>query len=239
MIYAEVLEEFCTLRNEEQATILRGFFKTGKGQYGEGDKFLGVKVPKVRRLVKKYAKIAGFSDLEKLISNEYHEVRLFAILVLVDWFERSKGECEIARDVVDFYLLHTKFINNWDLVDLSVYKILGRWCVIKSDYSILYKLADSDDMWCKRMAVVANWYIVRTGKFDVLIDMVRKFLGNKEDLMHKACGWILREMGKVSEGGLFTLRQFLDENAKVMPRTMLRYAIEKMDKTERQKYMNL
>ena len=239
MIYKDILRDFSELKDDGEAAGLMHFFKTGKGQYGEGDKFFGVKVPKVRALVKKYVKNVGFSDLEKLISSEYHEVRLFAILILVDWFERAKGCGGVAKKVIDFYLEHLQFINNWDLVDVSVYKILGKWCVLNSDYSILYRLSDSNNLWCNRMSVVANWYIVRTGNFNILIDVVTKFLSDKNDLMHKACGWILREMGQVSEDGLSILRQFLDENADKMPRTMLRYAIEKMDKSERQKYMSL
>lgn len=236
-MYNEILENIKNLSNEKIAKGQLRFFKTEKGGYAAGDMFYGLKNPTVRNLVKKYKNDVSFDDIQKLLKNPYHEVRLLAVLLMVEKF--NKVDEAKKKRLVDIYLSNVKYINNWDLVDLSVYKILGKYCVEKNDYSLLYQLADSGFLWAERMAVVANWIIVKNNEFDVLLDFSKKFLLHKHDLMHKAVGWILREMGKSSTEGYKRLLGFLDENASKMPRTMLRYSIERLPTELKQKYMTM
>ena len=236
-MYDEILKDIKTYQNPEIAKGQLRFFKTGKGGYAEGDKFYGLKNPTVRTLVKKYKDVKDFTVIERLLHNDYHEVRLFALLLMVENF--NKSDLEGKKKIVNLYVKNINYINNWDLVDLSVYKILGKYCLLINDYSLLYNLSEKKNLWSERISVVANWIIVKNGKFDVLIDLAKKFLSHKHDLMHKAVGWILREMGKSSNDGYKQLLSFLDDYAGVMPRTMLRYSIEKLPKTLQKKYMNI
>ena len=236
-MYDEILKDIKTYQNPEIAKGQLRFFKTGKGGYAEGDKFYGLKNPTVRTLVKKYKDVKDFTVIESLLHNDYHEVRLFALLLMVENF--NKSDLEGKKKIVNLYVKNINYINNWDLVDLSVYKILGKYCLLINDYSLLYNLSEKKNLWSERISVVANWIIVKNGKFDVLIDLAKKFLSHKHDLMHKAVGWILREMGKSSNDGYKQLLSFLDDYAGVMPRTMLRYSIEKLPKTLQKKYMNI
>ena len=216
-----------------QVEGLSRFFKTGPGQYGEGDKFLGIKVPITRSIVKACWKTTGFEELERCIGSEYHELRLAALLALVEIFSHAKTEAERSR-CVDFYLSHTDRINNWDLVDLSCYPLLGVWLLDK-DRSILYDLARSGKtIWEQRIGIVSTMTFIRHGQLADTFAIADILLHHPHDLIHKAVGWLLREAGKRDKKAL---EDYLLPRYKQMPRTMLRYAIEKFPEPERQRYL--
>ena len=223
------LESFST---EEKRNFLPYFFKTGKGQYGEGDKFLGVVVPDARKVAKANKDIP-FSEAEKLLRNEYHECRLCALLILVERFKKAKYEPE-KELIYNFYLSQTKYINNWDLVDLTARDIVGAYLADKEDRSVLYKLAKSELLWDQRIAIVATYAFIKKSDFNDTLRLSEIYLTHKHDLMHKATGWMLREVGKQDKDALVG---FLEEYSKIMPRTMLRYSIEKFSPEERAYYM--
>ena len=243
-----------------QVAGLARFFKTGPGQYGEGDKFLGIKVPVTRAVVKECWREISFDDLEECICSEYHEVRLAALLALVEvfkhcHFERPKGAKEpIRQQCVDFYLSHTAYINNWDLVDLSCYPLLGEWLLDK-DRSLLYELAKNGrTIWEQRIGIVSTMTFIRHGQLDDTFAIADILLHHSHDLIHKAVGWLLREAGKRDK---LALKAYLDGPAptvvpsaatvipsaakesryQIMPRTALRYAIERFPEPERQNYL--
>ncbi|MDO5615380.1 MAG: DNA alkylation repair protein [Cruoricaptor ignavus] len=210
------------------------FFKTGKGEYAEGDQFIGVTVPDQKKVAKAYWDKISLEELGVLLSSEIHEDRHCALQILVMKFEKSKSETE-KKSIVDFYLENLQHINNWDLVDASCYKILGTYCFENQDYRILRNLSDSENMWHKRMAIVGTMYHIKKGKYDLTKDLALNNLQHPHDLMHKANGWLLREMGKKNEDELLA---FLEKYATQMPRTTLRYAIEKLDKEQRLAFLN-
>ena len=232
-LYNEVLSR----QDVEQAVNLSRFFKTGKGQYGEGDKFLGVKVPITREVVKQCWQETTFEDLEACIQSEYHEIRLAALLTLVQIFKHAKKDKALQQQCVDFYLAHTEYINNWDLVDLSCYELLGTWLLDK-DKMLLYDLArDGKTIWEQRIGMVSTMQFIRHGQLDDTYAIADLFLDKPQplhDLLQKAVGWLLREAGKRDEQ---RLKDWLSTRYKTMPRTMLRYAIEKFPDTERKKFM--
>ena len=232
-LYNEVLSR----QDAEQAVNLSRFFKTGKGQYGEGDKFLGVKVPITREVVKQCWQETTFEDLEACIQSEYHEIRLAALLTLVQIFKHAKKDKALQQQCVDFYLAHTEYINNWDLVDLSCYELLGTWLLDK-DKMLLYDLArDGKTFWEQRIGMVSTMQFIRHGQLDDTYAIADLFLDKPQplhDLLQKAVGWLLREAGKRDEQ---RLKDWLSTRYKTMPRTMLRYAIEKFPDTERKKFM--
>lgn len=206
------------------------FFKTGKGQYGEGDKFLGVVVPNTRLVAKRH-KDAPFEVMTELLQSQWHECRLCALLMLVERFKKSD---EKERKLIyDFYLSQTARINNWDLVDLSAPGIVGEYLKDKSRKD-LYRLADSKLLWDQRIAVVSTYTLIKNGDFIDILALAERLLHHPHDLMRKAVGWMLREMGKRDRD---LLVQFLEKYCKVMPRTMLRYAIEKFPEEERKEFM--
>lgn len=227
-IRAEI-ESYSTPAKKE---FLPYFFKTGKGQYGEGDKFLGTVVPDIRKVAKKQKDIP-FDELKILLDSEYHECRLCALLILVERFKKTKDENE-RKGIVDFYLSQTARINNWDLVDLSAKDIVGEYLADREDRSVLYQLADSSLLWDQRIAVISTYAFIRRGDLKDIISLSRKLMSHKHDLMHKAIGWMLREAGKRDKQ---VLCDFLDVYSKQMPRTMLRYSIEKLSPEERAYYM--
>lgn len=227
----KILEEIKSLKNEEQALHLQGFFKTGKGQYGEGDLFLGIKVPVTRSIAKKHYESVSIEEIDELIKNPYHEVRLLALLLMVFIYEKTDSK----KEVVDLYLKNVEHINNWDLVDLSCSKILGHCAFENKNPKHLYKLAESNHLWSERIAVVSTHYFIKRKDFSLILELSEKFLTHKHDLMHKAVGWMLREMGKIDEKPLYI---FLDKHYKTMPRTMLRYSIERLPQDKRLHYMN-
>lgn len=217
----------------EKAEFFPKFFKTGKGEYGEGDVFIGVTVPDQRSVAKEFYNKISLEELGELLSSKIHEHRLTALLILVYKFEKTKDKIG-QKQIIDFYLKHTKHINNWDLVDTSCYKILGRYCFENQDSKILEKLSDSKNMWEMRMAIVGTMHHIKKGQFELTKNFALKNLKHPHDLMHKANGWLLREMGKMNEKELL---DFLKLHYKEMPRTSLRYAIEKLDEELRQDYL--
>lgn len=219
--------------NKEKAKLLVRFFKTGPGQYGEGDLFLGITVPESRKIAHKYTELS-LADIYELLKNKYHEVRLIAILILIFKFKQTQKESE-KKKIVDFYLKHTKYINNWDLVDLSAGYIVGDYLLDKNR-NILEKLAKSKNLWERRIAVISTFAFIYKGKPEWTFRIVKILLNDSHDLIQKACGWMLREIGKrVSERDLTS---FLDTYGPKMPRTMLRYAIERLPKNKRLYYLN-
>ena len=230
MTAEKIREELEALSTPEKKDFLPYFFKTGKGQYGEGDKFIGVVVPDSRKVAKKH-KDVSFQEIETLLNSEYHECRLCALLILVERFKRANEQ--ERKNIYEFYLSHTHRINNWDLVDLSSQYIVGEYLLDK-DRSILYKLVDSELLWDQRIAVLATFPFIRNNDFKDLLALSEKLLYHKHDLMHKAVGWLLREAGKKDKT---VLVEFLDRYYREMPRTMLRYSIEKLTPEERAHYM--
>ena len=230
-----LFEQIYALRDDSQVEGLSLFFKTGPGQYGEGDRFLGIKVPRVREAVKRVWKECTFDDLAECIQSEFHEVRLAALLVLIQIFKHAGTDTGKRQQCVDFYLKNTIYINNWDLVDLSCYELLGRWLKDK-DRQLLYDLArDGRSMWEQRIAIVSCMAFVRKGEFDDCLAIADILLHHEHDLIHKAVGWLLRETGKHDEK---VLVDYLAPRYKTMPRTTLRYAIEKFSPEVRRKYLD-
>lgn len=224
-------KELKKLKNKGYEKKALYFFKCGKGQYGEGDQFLGIPVPKVRQAASAFESMP-LGEIKKALESKWHEVRAAALFILVVKFQ--KGSVSEREKIVDFYIKNTKGINNWDLVDLSAYKILGEWLKDKKDRKILYTLAASGSLWKERIAVVSTYALIKQKEFKEIFDLSEKFLTHKHDLMHKACGWMLREAGKMDEKALL---QFLERFAPKMPRTALRYAIEKLSLKLRSKFM--
>jgi len=256
----EIIAYIESQRNDEQRRILMGFFKTGPGQYGEGDEFLGLKVPQTREVVRLVAQSLPLDEIPNLLMNRWHEVRLCGLLFLVAKFEKlatkrmeNNPEAVKKRDeIVTMYLQYAEQANNWDLVDLSVHKILGHWLLLPTflssfpqerddflhiDYKrqVLDGLAHSDNLWKQRMSIVCSWKTSQQGDPSWCLRYAEIHLHHPHDLMHKAVGWMLREMGK--RVSMDILRDFLRQHAHEMPRTMLRYAIEKMSEQERKDWM--
>lgn len=236
-----LLQNMLSRRGESQMAGLMRFFKTGPGQYGEGDKFLGIKVPVTRAVVKECWKDVSFENLQECILSPWHEVRLASLLCLVEIFSRAgkKKQEDLQKRCVDFYLAHTDRINNWDLVDLSCYSLLGEWLLDK-DRSLLYELArNGKNIWERRIGIVSTMAFVRKNQLSDTYSIADIFLEGSDrvplhDLLQKAVGWLLREAGKKDEA---SLRMFLDKRASKMPRTMLRYSLEKFPEPVRKRYL--
>jgi len=229
-MYQEIIYYLKNLANLEIAEHSQRFFKTGEGEYGFGDRFLGIRVPVIRQAVKKY-KMTPLNIAEKLLKSEYHEVRLFALLLLV--FRFSKSSADEQKEIYHLYLTNTQYINNWDLVDSSAHHIIGSYLENKNR-SVLYDLSKSNLLWERRIAIMSTFYFIKKNQFDDTIQISEQLLSDKEDLIHKAVGWMLREVGKRNLDREVT---FLKTHYQKMPRTMLRYAIEKFSKEERQRYL--
>ena len=227
-----ILQELLSVANPEKAKFLQGFFKTGKGQYAEGDIFLGIVVPITRNIVK-VNKALPLSEIQILLDSEYHEVRLAGLLFLVQQFKKAKTEKE-RKEIFDFYLANARKANNWDLVDVTCRDVIGLYLLDKDDRSVLYRLAESDNLWEQRIAIVSTWTFIKHKQYDDSLALSEKLLSHKHDLMHKAIGWMLREVGKKDRE---TLVDFLDRHYKNMPRTALRYAIEHFPDEQKAYYM--
>ena len=251
MTAREIIDYMESLRNEEQRRVLMGFFKTGPGEYGEGDEFLGLKVPQTREVVQS-AKDIALEEVPTLLMSRWHEVRLCGQLVLVAKFERlatkrlqNDPAAMRGRDeILTMYLNHAEQANNWDLVDLSAPKILGHWLLLPSGLGdrayklkVLDELAQSQCLWRQRMSMVCTWKTSQQGDPSWCLRYAAVHLHHPHDLMHKAVGWMLREMGKRCSMDL--LRDFLRQHAPTMPRTALRYAIEKMSDEERRYWLTV
>lgn len=226
----EILATLLELGDESIAEHSKKFFKTGKGEYGEGDLFLGIRVPVIRKSAAKYNNIS-LRDVQILLCSGYHEVRLFALVVMVEKYR--KGAIQEREEIYRLYLDNTQYINNWDLVDTSAHKIVGP-LLYRRDRALLVELANSGILWERRIAIMATFHFIRQGQYEDTLKIAEILLQDSEDLIHKAVGWMLRETGKRA---LVVEEKFLLQHYKKMPRTMLRYAIEKFPRGERKKYL--
>ena len=226
----EIKKELDKYASPEKAAHHQRFFKTGKGQYGEGDIFLGVTVPNTRKVAAKFNN-AGLDVLDQLIRSKYHEHRFLALIILVNQY--PKAEKRQKEAIFRFYLDHMEFINNWDLVDVSAYKIIGPH-LENRDKTMLVDLAGSSDLWQRRIAMLSCFHYIRKKEFSLALSIADILKHDSHDLIHKAVGWMLREIGKRD---LAAMKKFLDPVYKTLPRTMLRYAIEKLPQEKRQKYL--
>lgn len=225
-----LIRDLKALADPKKAAFFPSFFKTGKGEYGEGDVFIGITVPQTRSVAKKY-RMLSLKEIEELLKDKRHEVRLCALFILVDQFKR--GDEAVKKTIYSFYLDHLQWVNNWDLVDSSAYHIVGEYLIDK-DRKILRKMARSRHLWTERVAIVSTLAFIRKGQLHDTFEIAEMLIAHPHDLLHKAVGWMLREAGKKNA---VALKRFLDENAMVMPRTMLRYAIEKFDEKTRKMYL--
>ena len=230
MTAKDIKKSLIKLGNHEIAQHSQRFFKTEKGEYGEGDKFLGIRVPIIRKQLKNFANISLGQTLI-LLKSPFHEIRLFAVLMLVQKF--SSGDEK--RKIYELYLKNAKYVNNWDLVDSSAHYIVGAFLIDK-DKTPIYELAKSNDLWERRISIISTFYFIKSGKFDDALKISEILLDDKEDLIHKAVGWMLREVGNRN---LSEEEKFLKKFVLKMPRTMLRYAIEKFPETKRKKYLEI
>lgn len=228
----KIREEIQKFADPQKAIMLQSFFKTGKGEYGFGDKFLGISVPVQRSIAKKF-KDLDLLDLEDLLKSPIHEERLVSLFILADKFK--KGNEKAQEEIFNYYLKSTKYVNNWDLVDSSAYKIVGSYVLKNHKEELLKKLANSKSIWERRIAIIATYQLILNGNSRTTYEVANLLLNDRHDLIQKAVGWMLREAGKrVSEA---ELKEFLKTRYKSMPRTMLRYAIEKFDEKTRKQYL--
>ncbi|HPJ17418.1 MAG TPA: DNA alkylation repair protein [Candidatus Woesebacteria bacterium] len=222
--------EINRLKNPTKAKVYQWFFKTGPGQYREGDVFLGVTNPHLRRLVKFYWDTITIKDIQELLNSPYHEYRLIALLIMVKQYPKN------TQPIFNLYLANTKRINNWDLVDLSARDIVGAYCYEQKDSSTIKKLSQSTSLWEKRISMISTFYYLKNHHFDLSFEVINTLISDPHDLIHKAIGWTLREIGKKDLPVLLT---FLDQHTLSLPRTALRYAIEKLPEPQRLYYLKL
>jgi 3-methyladenine DNA glycosylase AlkD len=230
---ADVRKELKSMADPDKAAILQRFFKTGPGHYGEGDIFLGVMVPKSRQVAKKFSQLP-LEEVRRLLYSRIHEERLVALLILARRYSCASSSREEKEEIVKFYLDNIKQVNNWDLVDLSAPNILGAHLADRDDRRrLLYRLAGSENVWERRIAILATHHFIRNGDFSDTLKIAEMLLQDRHDLIHKAAGWMLREVGKRDAA---VEEEFLEKHYSVMPRTMLRYAIEKLPESNRRRY---
>ena len=230
MTYQKILFYLKSLSDKEIAMQSQRYFKTGEGEYGHGDKFLGIRVPVLRKAVKLFQE-TSLAEIAKLVKSEYHEARLLSLLLMVHQF--SKGDAEKKQRIYNLYLKRIEYINNWDLVDSSAPYIVGNWLYDK-DRSVLYELSQSKHLWQRRIAVMSTAYFIKNGQFNDTLKLSKILINDPEDLIHKAVGWMLREVGNRD---LAAEEKYLKQHYKKMPRTMLRYSIEKFNKDRRKAYL--
>ncbi len=229
---SQLKKELQNLADPEQSKILQRFFKTGKGQYGEGDVFLGIKVPVQRNVAKKYFKLS-LNDIQELLNSKIHEHRLVSLLILIHKYNQSS--LENKKKIFYFYLDNSKKINNWNLVDISAPHVIGDYLLQNyNQKQVIYDLAQSNNLWEKRIAIISTFAFIRDNKFDDTLTISEILLGDSHDLIHKAVGWMLREVGKKD---VLVLEDFLKKHYKNIPRTTLRYAIEKFEEEKRKRYL--
>ena len=216
--------------NPEQAKVYLRFFKTGKGEYGEGDQFFGIKVPVSRSIAKQFKDIS-LAEIQELLNSQVHEERLIGLIILVEQYR--KADAVKKQIIYKFYLKNTKQVNNWDLVDLSAEKIIGAYLMDK-DKKVLFHLARSKNLWERRIAIMSTFHFIRNGLYETTLKIADIFIKDDHDLIHKAVGWMLREIGNRN---LAVEEEYLKKNYQTMPRTMLRYAIEKFPENKRQAYL--
>ncbi len=228
---ADVRKELQNMADPDKAAILQRFFKTGPGQYGEGDIFIGIMVPQSRQAAKKFSQLP-LGEVRTLLYSRIHEERLVALLILALRYSRASSSIE-KEEIAKFYLDNIKQVNNWDLVDLSAPNILGAHPVDRDKRRVLYRLAGSENVWERRIAIVATHHFIRNGDFSDTLKIAEMLLQDRHDLIHKAAGWMLREVGKRDAAAE---EAFLEKHCSVMPRTMLRYAIERLPESKRLRY---
>lgn len=238
-MHKKIIQDLNKLKNSKHAKALQWFFKTGPGEYGEGDIFLGLRMAQNRAVAKKYFKDTTLIDIQKLLNSKIHEHRMVAVLMLVEKYKqagllRSVLRNKLRNKIFNFYLKNAKRINNWDLVDLSASRIVGAY-LLNRKRDILYKLVKSKNLWERRISIISTGTFIYNNQFEDTIKICGILLNDKHDLIHKACGWMLREMGKRDEKELV---KFLDKYTIQMPRTMLRYSIEKFPEKKRKYYLN-
>ncbi|MBI2105911.1 DNA alkylation repair protein [Candidatus Woesearchaeota archaeon] len=225
----QLIKEINSKANDKKAKIYARFFKTGKGEYGEGDVFIGLTVPEQRNLAEEYIDL-NFTDIKKLLENKIHEYRLIGLFILVYKYQRNENK----KEIFDFYLKNIYASNNWDLIDCVADKIIGKYLIDK-DKKILYDFASSNNLWKKRISIISTFEFIKNNEFEDALKISEILLKDKHDLIHKAVGWMLREVGKRNQN---LLENFLKKKYKEMPRTMLRYAIEKFDENKKNYYMS-
>lgn len=230
MTLVEVRRKLRKSADKNKAEVLQRFFKTGPGEYGEGDVFLGIKVPELRKLSKECDNLT-LKETVQLLRSSIHEERLLALLVLVRTY--SKGDATAKKKIYELYLKHMRFVNNWDLVDSSAEHIVGAFLANK-DKQVLYRLAGSANLWERRISIMSTFHFIKRGKFSATVRIAGLLLSDEDDLIHKAAGWMLREIGKRD---MAAEEKFLKKHYHTMPRTMLRYAIERFPESKRQKYL--
>jgi 3-methyladenine DNA glycosylase AlkD len=229
-----IIKELEKFGSPERAKHSLRFFKTGPGQYGEGDVFYGASVPEMRIVAKKYKDI-NLDDVQELLKNKYHECRLVALMILVEKYNRAV-DVKNKKTIYEMYLNNTKYINNWDLVDSSAHKIVGAYIYSHPDeIKTLFRLAHSKDLWEKRIAIISTAYYIGKNDFNATLNISETLIDDEHDLIHKAVGWMLREIGKRNQD---IEEKFLKRHHKSMPRTMLRYAIERFDDKKKEQYMS-
>lgn len=231
MNYQEIEDHIKSLANKKKAEHSQRFFKTAKGEYGFGDRFLGIRVPVIRQEVKTYKNLS-LAVVKKLLKSEYHEIRLFSLLVLVHQFSSANDDARYK--IYNLYLNSTQYINNWDLVDSSAHQIVGAF-LENREKTILHEMSKSKSLWERRISIISTYHFIKHGQYKDTIMISKNLLNDEEDLIHKAVGWMLREVGKRDKK---TEVKYLNKYYQKMPRTMLRYAIEKFNKLERQKYLS-
>ncbi|PIQ72847.1 DNA alkylation repair protein [Candidatus Roizmanbacteria bacterium CG_4_10_14_0_2_um_filter_36_35] len=228
----KIIQELYKKAHPVKAKILARFFKTGKGEYGEGDKFLGITVPEQRKIAKDYYQNISLNEIKMLLTSKIHEFRLTALIMLT--YKYKKANEEERKQYFEFYLKNTKSINNWDMVDLTAPNIVGEY-LFNKDREIIYKLTKSKNLWEKRIAILSTYAFIRHGQFDDIIKVAKILINDQHDLIQKAVGWMLRETGKRN---IKTEEEFLQKNYRKMGRTALRYAIEKFPEKKRKLYLN-
>lgn len=231
MSFSEAFSELESYSDPGKAEHSKRFFKSGPGEYGEGDKFLGITVPNQRKVARKFRKM-NLDEVRKLLQNEYHEARLTAVMLLV--YKIEKSDEHVFEDVVRFYLKNLGYVNNWDIVDSSCHQILGRF-LFNKEKDLLYELAQSENLWEKRVSMITCYHFIKRDDFEDALKIAELLLYDDHDLIHKAVGWMLREIGNRN---LDAETEFLDQHFRKMPRTMLRYAIEKFDEPLRKHYLH-
>lgn len=231
----DVIKDLNKLKNADKAKVFKRFFKAGKGEYGEGDKFIGVTVPQIRTVAKKYKELS-LKENQILIKSPIHEHRLCALLILVDRFKGKRVDMKVKKSIYEYYLKNKKHINNWDLVDLSAQYIVGGYLMETKDRTTLYKLAKSKNLWERRIAIISTFELIRYRKFDETLKISEILLNDKHDLIHKAVGWMLRELGNRDQ---VAEEKFLQKNYDRLPRTTLRYAIEKFGSNKKKYYLKM
>lgn len=230
MLFKQLKQRIEELGSHKKASDLSRFFKTGEGQYGYGDVFVGISVPELRKLAKEFSSISIEETIE-LLRSKIHEERMLALFILISKYENKKINCK--NQIFEIYIANIDKINNWDLVDLSAPQVIGNYLLDKQK-DLLYKLAVSDNLWHRRISIISTFAFIKKNEFEDTLKISEILLNDKHDLIHKAVGWMLREIGKRN---IFSEVSFLNKHYKKMPRTMLRYAIEKFEETTRQKYL--